>query len=230
MKHRVIVPGAIALVALLGSGSTLEAQQWRFGAGLVGLAWNQAGLPVAGCVPGMPVVTSPGVSANATRRLGASPLAVELTARAYPWRSAPQQAGCMLAPPAPGTRVTLLGSIPLERRFATTDARIEFSPHLGDFAPALALGAGSLWSWGAPVPYGLVAGSLGIEEGRVGMTILGEYDRLGLSFDRMQQVYATDPSSGYVVLASQTDLGNTRVWKSVKLLAVRFDFAVRTPR
>ena len=228
MKHRSIA-SAVTLLMLLGPGaSALRAQQWTFGAGLVGMAWNEAGLPTA--YPSGGTVTSTGVSANATRRLGASPLAVAFTVRVHPWPSTPQPVGYVLAPLVPGTRVTLLGAIPLEERFATTDARLEFAPHLGYVTPAIAVGGGSLWWGGTPAPYGLVAGRLGIKQGRVGMSILGEYDRLGLSFDRMQQVYAPDPTTGYTVLASQTDLGNTRIWKSAKLLAVRFDFAVATPR
>jgi hypothetical protein len=229
MRHGAI-PGAVALLALMGSTGTLRAQQWTYGLDVSDLAWRDvAGLPADGC--NGPARQSPAAGVSVTRKLGTLPLAVAFTARIHPFlQPLVTGAACQFRPPNAGTYTILSGVNPLARRFATTDARIEFAPHVGGLAPAVAVGGGSLWWNGAPVPYELVAGSLGFRRGRVGITVTGELQRLGLQYDVLEGVYASDPASTGVVLVSQRNLGSSRIWKTARLLAVRFDFAMKTPR
>ena len=131
--------------------------------------------------------------------------------------------------PTAGTYISLTNN-PLGRTFAATDVRLEFAPRLGWISPMLGLGGGGLYSGGTPNPYGLVAGGFGFALGKNRIAIMGEYQRLRLSGDLMQRTFAVDPTYTYPVLVSQKDVGPGAIWESAGLLAVRFDFKVRTPR
>lgn len=231
MKHRVI-PGAIALLALAGSGGILQAQQiplqqspkppqWFYGTGVA----TTGLLGPNGECQGLGILVNPQFMFTAEHPLGRS-LALAFTARVH---VAYDRANPICDVPRAGTYISLTDN-PLGRTFAATDVRLEFAPRLAWISPMLGLGGGGLYSGGTPNPYGLVAGGFGFALGRSRVAILGEYQRLRLSGYVTQRTFAVDPTYTYPVLVSQKDVGPGAIWESAGLLAVRFDFKVRTPR
>ncbi len=228
MNHRG-TPWAIALLMVLGSGGTaLQAQQWMFGAGIADLAWDHFGI-VGGCNENRGASRT--VSVFGGRHVLAG-LSLVATARVH-YSRASLNGTCSELPPHPagaGTYVFESGQNPLVRTFAATDLRLEYQPNFGAFAPLAAVGGGSVFWNAAPTPYWLVAGGLGIRRHPVRVSLIVEYQRYGLQLDRTQAVYDVDPSTGYPVLVAQNDLGTGRFWKGARLIALRFDFAVKTHR
>ena len=231
MNHR-LIPGAMALLAVAGSGGALQAQglrlpqppgqqQWIFGAGIT--TTDLLGPDVA-CY-GLGALVNPAFMFWAGRPLGHS-LAVTFTARVH---VAYDRAAPICDVPTGGTYISLTNN-PLGRTFAATDVRIEFTPRMGWLTPMLGLGGGGLYSGGTPNPYGLVAGGFGFAVGKNRIAILGEYQRLRLSGDLVQRTFAVDPTYAYPVMVSQHYLGPGAIWESAGLLALRFDFNVQTPR
>ena len=221
----------LMLAGLAASGSSaLQAQQqqfqpsprppqWTFGTGVSTTDWLSRG---AYC-GGLAALVNPALMFTAEHPLRRS-VSLAFTARLH---LAADGGSCEAA--EPGTYVSLADN-PLGRTFVATDGRIEYTPRLGRFIPMVGLGAGSLFSNGTPAPYGLVAGGLGIALGKSRLSLLGEYQRLRLWGDLVQRTFAVDPAYTYPVLVSQQYLGSGSIWRSAGLLALRFDFAVRTPR
>jgi hypothetical protein len=218
-----------ALAVILASWAVgLQAQQqWTFGSEIADLSWSH--FDVAGGCAGSQGASS-GLSVFGGRQVVAG-LAVVATARIHYTRS-PKDLSCTELPPraTEGTHVFELGLNPLMHTFVATDVRLEYQPQWRWFAPMAAAGGGSVFWDAAPTPYWLVAGGLGIRARPARVSLIVEYQRLGLRLDRTQATYNVDPTSGYPVLAAQTDLGSGRFWKSARLIALRFDFDVRAPR
>jgi hypothetical protein len=211
---------------LAGGSSALQAQQrqfvptrsptWIFGTGISTMDWLGCG--------GVGTFVNPALMLTAEHPVGHA-LALAFTARVHV--ADVRGASCVVA--RPGTYISLTDN-PLGRTFAATDVRLEFTPSLGRLTPMLGLGGGGLYSGGTPDPYGLVAGGLGFALGKHRIAILGEYQRLRLSGNLVQRMFAVDPRYVYPVMVSQKSLGPGAVWESAGLLAVRFDVKVKTPR
>ena len=222
------VPGAVALVVLMGSGAgALDAQQWTFGNELVVLRWTGFDM-VGGCYQNRGMV--PGAAVFGGRHILRG-LSLVATARIhYALSDADPSCARVFPTSGEGTYVFQVGENPLVHTFVAADLRAEYAPHLPWFTPMLAVGGGSIFWNGATAPYGLLAAGLQVYERPVKISLLVEHQRLGLKLDQVQQTFALDPMSGYLMPVSSTDLGYARFWKSATLYALRFDFAVRTPR
>ncbi len=214
-----------------GGNAALQAQQqqlrlprqqpqWIFGAGASAADWLGRG---ADC-GGLAALVNPALMFTAEHPLRRS-VSLAFTARLH----VADGVGASCVPAAPGTYVSLTDN-PLGRTFAAADGRIEYTPRLGWLTPMVGLGVGSLFSNGTPAPYGLVAGGFGIGLGKHRLSILGEYQRLRLWGTRVQHTFAVDPAYAYPVLVSQQYLGRGAIWRSAGLIALRFDFAVKTHR
>ncbi len=226
VRHWFGAAAVLGALGLFGAPRDAWAQRWGVGIGGSLLRWRDYGV-YGGCQDNSG--TSPAFDFSADRRLGRAPLTLHGRLRYHPSvESAALLCRESFVPPGAGTfeYFEWSGGNPLKQGFVATDLALRLFHRIGWFVPLLDAGVGGIWQGATVLPYGLASGGLAIGPRSLRVVLAAEYQRLGLSLERIQEVYASE-GTRRPLFVSRLDLGPVRAWKPAWLWSVRVESGPR---